>query len=229
MATHFAENEPRLHHKAGTVVGAGGLAEAFGAGAAAVLAILGLAGALPLTMACVATILLGAAFLFEGGAVLARYRHVVQAIARPDEEHAIRAEVGGGTTAETLAGIAGIVLGILSLLGVFPEVLLPVALIGFGGGMLLGSAATSRLGSAAMEEAGVGERLRHVMHEAVHASSGSKTFVGIGAMVLGILALLGLFPLTLTLAGLLAVALVALLSGTALGARMLGFVRHHPA
>jgi hypothetical protein len=205
------------------------MAEALGAGGAAVLAILGLAGAIPLTMACVATILLGAAFLIEGGSVLSRYGHVVRSLARPDEEHTIRAEVGGGTTAETLAGIAGVVLGILSLLGVFPEVLLPVSLIGFGGGMLLGSAATSRLGAAAMEESGVGERLRHVMHEAVRATSGGKTFVGIGAMVLGILALLGIAPLTLVLVGLLAVGLVALLSGTALGTRMLGFVRHHHA
>jgi hypothetical protein len=205
------------------------MAEAFGAGAAIVLAILGLAGALPLTMAAVATILLGAAFLLEGGAVLARYHHLVHAMQRAGEEPAIRAEVGGGTTAETLAGITGLALGILSLLGVFPEVLLPVAIIAFGGGLLLGGAARSRLGSVAMEETGVGERLRHVLHEAIRASSGSQTLVGIGAIVLGILALLGIYPLTLVLVGLLAVGCAALLSGTAVGARMLGIVRHRAA
>jgi hypothetical protein len=50
--------------------------------------------------------------------------------------------------------------------------------------------------------------------------------VGIGAIVLGILALLGVASMTLVFVGFLCVGAAVLLSGTALGARMLSILHH---
>jgi hypothetical protein len=208
------------------IVGVGSIAEALGAAAAIVLAILGLAGALPFYMMTIGTIVLGAAILFEGGAIASRYSKLLSETAEAGETRTASYELGGGMSAEALAGIAGLALGILALLGIVPLTLSAVAMILFGAGLLFGSAAITRLNSLTMETAYAGETTRRVVREAVSASAGGQVLIGIGAIVLGILALLGMDPLTLTLVALLGVGISVLFSGTALGARMLGIVRH---
>src|SRR5262249_13975849 len=98
-------------------------------------------------------------------------------------------------------------------------------LIIFGAGLLLGSAAKGRLGSLHTTHEGVGEHLRHLIDEASNVSVGGEIMVGLGAVVLGILALLCRAPLTLGLVGLLAVGAAVLVSGTAFGARMISILR----
>jgi hypothetical protein len=224
MAT-TVEGHPVRDERTAEIVGAGSIAEAVGAAAAIVLAILGLAGTLPLTMASVATIALGAALLFEGGAIAARYKRLLAETIAPGERRRGRFELGGGVTAETVAGIAGIVLGILALLDVMPLLLTAVAVIVFGAALLFGSAATARLNAIAGEEAYARDK-RRVVHEAVAVAAGGELIIGVGALVLGILALLAFEPLTLILVGLLGLGFAALAGGTALGARMLGIARH---
>jgi hypothetical protein len=229
MATQFVEGQPRTRgegERRVEIVSAGYMVEALSAAAAVVLAILGLAGAMPGYMVAIGTILLGAAFLFEGGAVAARYHKVVHEMTQPTEHHAIGSELAGGMSAESLAGIVGIVFGILSLLGAVPRILEPVAMIVFGGGLLLGSAASSRLHAVGFK--GAGESAMNVMREVLNLSLGGQVLVGIGAIVLGILALLGIAPLMLTLVAVLAVGASLLFSGSAVGARALGILRHHP-
>jgi hypothetical protein len=232
MATQFVEGQPRVRGESDRrveIVGAGSMVVALGAAAAIVLAILGLAGALPGYMVTIATIVLGGALLFEGGAVVARYHRIARDAAQPSERPLLSGDVGAGMTAESLAGIAGVALGILALLGLAAYILVPVALIAFGGGLLLGSAAVSRLQSVQLEgHAAVSESMRSMLRELGNMSIGGQVLVGTGAIVLGILALLGLSPLTLTLVGMLAVGFSLLMSGSAIGARMLGIIRHEP-
>lgn len=230
MATQFVEGQPRTgagaeEKRTLEVAGAGATTGAIGAAAAVVLAIIGLSGALSTAMMSVATIVLGAAMLLDAGAVGARYYRLARET-WAGEDRAARLELGGGISAGSFAGIAGIVLGILALLGLAPVTLCSVALIVFGAGMLLGSAAKNRLASLSTGVYGMSEKTRAVIDEALTVSAGSEVLVGVGAVVLGILALLGIDSATLVLVGFLGVGAALLLSGSAFGARMFGIMRH---
>jgi hypothetical protein len=230
MANQQVQESPRYgmgeHEKrAMEVTGAGAMTESIGAAAAIVLSIVGLAGALPGAMMAIAAIVLGAAILLDAAAVSARYRRLV-GDAWGSESPRVRAELGGGISAESIAGITGIVLGILALLGLAPLALCTVALIVFGAALIFGSAAKGRFASVSTAHYGIGEKARHVIDEALSLSSSGEVLVGIGAIVLGILALLGVQPATLVFVGFLAVACAILLAGTALGARMFAVLRH---
>ena len=89
-----------------------------------------------------AVIGIGISLLCEGGTVGARFSRL---LANATGKEANYANLGGGLTAEFMAGATGIVLGLLSLLGVVPTVLPAVAVIVFGGALLLGSGAAARL------------------------------------------------------------------------------------
>ncbi len=190
-----------------TIVGVGTL----------VLAIIGLAGFLPTHMLAIATIGLGASFLFEGGAVASRLSALLSEIT---EGRVDIAELGGGLSAEFIAGLGGITLGILSLVGVLPTILTAVAAIGFGGALVLGAGMKARISHLTIgkEE----HRLaREIARQLVMASSGVEVLIGLGAIILGILALLNFYPLILDLVAVLSVSGVILITSTAMGARML--------
>jgi len=205
------------------IVAGGSLIEAIGGIATVVLAILGLTQVLPQYMAAGATIVVGAALLLEGSAVVARYNKLARAVAG---ERSQRAELGGGVSAEFMGGAAGIVLGILALVNVAPLVLMAVAVIVFGGALLIGAEATQRLNTIGRELA-VSAESSHVAEESVSAASGAQVLVGISAIVLGILAVLDVAPIVLILVGLLSVGASVLLSGSAITARMVNVVTRH--
>jgi hypothetical protein len=197
---------------------AGGSAvEAAGGLGAAILGILGLAGVFPGYLEAVATIALGVALFAEGGAVAARYRRVLTQAGGGRFE---ASELGGGITAELLAGGAGAVLGVLALLGVVPPILIASAVIVFGAGLVFGSGATARLNAFAAA-AGSDEHTAHVAREAVRAAGGAQVLIGIASVVLGVLALVGIAPMTLALVALLALGASVMLSGSAITGRML--------
>jgi hypothetical protein len=180
--------------------------EAATAAAAAVLCIIGLSGRATMLLVAITTIVLGVALLIEGGGLVARQRHYLSfgeprdAFQGQAERHV---EHMGRTSAESIAGISGIVLGILSLFRVAPHFLLPISLIIFGAGMLMGTSMSTRGGVA----------------------GGGHGLIGVAAVVLGILALVGVSPTALILVGFLAVSFALIFSGTFLGARLLG--PHH--
>ncbi|WP_437785597.1 hypothetical protein [Sorangium sp. So ce1097] len=198
----------------------GSLAEVACGAATVVLAILALTGTLPGYLVPIATIVLGVALLAHGGAVAARLRALSAAGAAGWD---MRPELGGGTGAELIGGAAGVVLGILALVGMAPTVLLPVAVILFGGALLLGGGVTADLG--ALNASGPHERLGDVSRQASVAASGLQTLVGAGAVVLGILALVGIDTVVLTLVGLLALGSALVLSGTTVSGRMAAILR----
>jgi hypothetical protein len=220
----FARREPepeRERERSVKAVAGGSIAEAACGAATVVIAILALAGILPGYLAAIATIVFGVALIAQGGAIAARFRHLLRETA-PSELDA-RTELGGGMGAELIGGATGIVLGILALIGVGTAVLLPIAVIVFGGALLLGSGATMDLGTLTVP--GQHERFAHVARQASQAASGTQALVGVGAIVLGILALVGFDPLVLTLVALLALGAAVLLSGATISGRMASLIR----
>lgn len=185
----------------------GSSVEAIGGATAVVVAIIGLAGFLPTYMAAIATIAIGAALMFEGAAIFARWKALTRA------EPGLR----GGVGTEVFGGAAGIVLGILALVGVVPNILLPVAAIVFGGSLILGGAVEAEAADVISYR---DPRRAHLFHETAQASGGVMVLVGIGAAVLGILGILTVGPvLTLTMVSMLAIGGAVLVGASALVAR----------
>jgi hypothetical protein len=206
----------RAEEPVSTEVEAGSTAEAIGGAGALVLAILGLLGILPITLDAIAAIALGAALLLGGAAVARRYSRVVPS----GTGSRARQEIVGALGFQSLAGIGGIVLGILALLGVRPVVLLAITAIVFGAALIVGGSGMARLArSAAWFRSDFG---RVGGTEGAYAASGWEALVGIGVVVLGILALLGHAPLTLTLVAMLSAGAAVLVGGSMLAARMFG-------
>lgn len=191
------------------VAAGGSMMETIGALATIALAIVGLAGVFSNTMAAIATIIIGAAILLESGSFAA--------VAPTRAFGGTRsAEAGSGVSAQMLGGLAGIVLGILALLGVSQPTLVSVAVLVYGGTFLLSSLA---LGQAWMSNS----------FEAASASAGGHIMVGLAGVVLGILAVIGLDQFVLVLVALLCLGAGALFSGAALGYKSISSVQQRPS
>lgn len=166
--------------------GSGGAAlGGIGGAGAAVLAILGLAGTLPFHMMTISTIVLGAG-LFTEGALLGVTAAKVDADTRVDETAPT-----AGFSLQAIAGAGAIVLGILSLLGLMPQTLVPVALLAMGGAFAFGGPTSAELNLGALEVRGAPARTRRSAAQAAQASGGLMLLVGLGAITLGILSILG--------------------------------------
>ena len=209
-----SQTDPRKLVKT-TMTGSG--IEAAGGAAAVVLAILGLAHVAPEHMLPVASIVVGAALLAQAGLLANGASDVVvrEAMGRRD-----KMEFEGGIGAEALAGGAAVVLGILSLIGLDANVLMSVAAIVLGVGLVLESGATSRLNR--LDDAGdmPSTARSTTARRAVAGTEGTQMLIGLAAIVLGILALIGLDPMVLNLIAMLVVGVSILLSGAALGGKM---------
>jgi hypothetical protein len=199
QALHGAMPEALLNKAAGRST-----VETIGAIAAVVLAVIGLAGLFSNVLASIAMIVLGAAILIEGWAIGSSYRQFSSASAIPGQDLGLNSAL----TAEFLGGIAGIVLGILALFRAVPDTLLAVALLVYGATLLLSSlwASQAYWRSSSVTQGST----QYWAAGAVPAQSG-QLLVGLGAVVLGILAVIGLAPMTLILVGVLSLAAVMLL------------------
>ncbi len=198
------------------------LAEGLTGAAAVGLSIIGLVNIAQGWMMPIATLALGSSLLFEGGSVAARFTDLMTVTARRRYDVS---ELGSGMTAEVVGGLGGIILGILALLRIHPMILVPSAVVLFGVTLLFGSSVTARLNAIEISKSQENETFRQVAREAVYASTGVQMLFGLSAITLGILALVGVNPAVLSLAGLLGVGFSSLLNGTAIRTRMLGFVQ----
>jgi hypothetical protein len=201
---------PRAQDNTVVEAEAGSVAEAVGGAAAVVLAILGLLGLLPLTFNAIAAIALGVALLLGGAALARRYSRLVPAAAASRG----RQEIAGALGLQAIAGVAAIVLGILALLRIDPLMLLGVTAIVLGAALVAAGGGMARLARSARWLRGEGD--------SVYAASGWEALVGIGAVELGIMALTGHAPLTLTLVAMLCVGAAILVGGTVLASRLFG-------
>jgi hypothetical protein len=102
-----------------------------------VLSILGLVRVFPTYLAAIATIGLGVMLLFESASVVFRSYELLSEAGAADKVDA--SEVSRAVTAELLAGVVGLVLGILALGGMVPLTLMAVAVITYGGMLVLTS------------------------------------------------------------------------------------------
>jgi hypothetical protein len=203
----------------------GGFADALGGVATIVLAVVGLAGFRPEIMVAIATIVFGAALLIEGGAILSEYAQIIlPAGARPTEYFG-----ANSVSALFLAGGAGVILGVLALLTIHSVVLTSVALIAFGSALALSSNAVRRLHSlrqaASQTETQTVSGSVIIANEMASGSSGMQLLAGLAAIVLGTLALAGAVPIVLTLAALLALGAMLILTGSSLSATVLSLMR----
>ena len=214
--------EPRL---AGELLSGGSGLEVIAGAAAIVLSILGLTGRVPLVFCAIACICLGGALLLFSGAVGARWRDTAGRVRRERDEGA---DVVGGLGAEAIGGGGGLVLGILALVGIAPVMLLSIAVICIGGGMLFGGAGQSELDVLATNP---DPRYARYSEKAMRAGGGVMAVAGIGGVVLGILGIIGVHSaLVLSLVATLAMGGGLLLGGGAGAFRFTpGVLRHRTA
>lgn len=200
-------HEPPRERTARTHRPIGGTIESIASIGAIVLSILALAGLLVAPFTAIAVIAAGAAVLFEASGMSRR-------------AHAQGMEHARGVGADSIAGIGAIVLGILSLIGLAPLVLGPIAAIILGAGLLLSANAPGLEPEGAYGRTYTREQPRFLAASSVHV------LVGAGAVVLGILGVLGLAPGVLTAISMLAIGSGLLLSETAIGGHLTGMFHH---
>ena len=146
--------------------------------AAIVLAIIALAGISTTALAAVTTIVIGVGLMVQG------FNTAAENLRLPLIGGV--AEFGSEVMTDCLGGGAGIVLGVLALIGLNPGVLLSAALIVFGGALLLSGALATRT-RLGMPAGGAGIPLVAIPGSA--ATGGVELVMGVAAAVLGILAL----------------------------------------
>ena len=205
----------------------GGLVDAVGGVATIVLAIIALSGVSQAMLGAIATIVFGAALLIQGGTMLSEYTRLIFPSDAVDPAEEIGG--GGGLSALFLVGAAGIVLGVLALLSIYPQTLMAVAVIAFGGALVLSSTSVWHLYRAkqvshrfgATRTLSGGEILAGEM---ASGSAAMQCLAGLAAIVLGILAVTGTNPTVLTLVGLLVLGATVLLTGSTLSGVAMGFM-----
>lgn len=190
--------EPRREERnvAGFLSGASSIEALAGAGAVA-LAIIGLVGLFPVMLASIACIAVGGAFFIAASAVASKWKSLHQRAGSSRKAEG----VFGGLGIEGIAGLGGVALGILALIGVAPLLLLPIAEIVLGGAALFGATSHARLHEAIPA---ADERRQHTMRNMLRAAGGVMALAGATAVVLGILSLVGVTPqITLALVSML--------------------------
>jgi hypothetical protein len=205
----------------------GGVVDAIGGIATVILAIVALSGISQSMLGGIATIVFGAALLIQGGTMLTEYTKLT---APPGMAGTVEEFTGGGgLSALFLVGAAGIVLGVLALIGISSQTLTAVAVIGFGGALLLSSNSVRHLYRAkqACYQAGAPRTIWGAEFLASEMASGSavlQCLSGLAAIVLGILAVTGTNPGVLSLVALLVLGATVLLTGSTLTGAVMGFM-----
>ncbi|SRR5579875_114545 len=185
--------------------GPGIMSEQSGAGVALiVLGILALAALDPAVLDSIAVIVGGVALMTEGASLSVRYARMLRLQAR---EEPVR-QSSGGLNAGALGGAAGVVLGILAILGIATDTLIPIALVVFGAAVLLDFAAKAQIRALGMADS---ERTALVGG----SDNTASILVGIALITLGILGLAHLQPTILAAAAFLALGTYLLLDSAA--------------
>lgn len=218
MATTI-QHEDKVMERA---VISGSSMEALTGAAAAVLAILGLAHIAPQMMVAISAIALGAALILDGIAVGAEYSRILE---QSGNGSISRMGFSGGLSTQMLGGIAAAALGILALLHIQTVVLTAIAAIVLGATVVFSSGVATRLNALKIEASGDHEFAKRVARETLTAATGADMLIGLSAVVLGILALVGVAPTPLTLVAMLALGASILLTGSAVVGKMVSMFK----
>ena len=181
-----------------------------------VLAIIALAGVSTGPLAAIATIVIGVGLMVQAFNTAADRLRVTTGSAAGTPQVA---DFGGEVMVDFLAGGAGIVLGILALIGLHAGYLLPAALIVFGAGLILSGATAGRQHPVA--SFGTEGTMQIVSNRGSIATSGYEILTGLAVVVLGILSLAMTASSALVLVGFIAVgAALLMVSASFSGALM---------
>jgi hypothetical protein len=173
----------------------GSVTEGVGAVSVIALSILGLIGVLTNAFASIATVIAGLVFLADS--MLAR-----SAAYRLHEEGAA-AGLGAGASAGFYAGLGSIVLGIVSFFQAMPERAISIAVLAMGAALFVSGGPLARLNASTQQPQESNTTW------SIHSGG---AFLGLAVTVLGILAVIGYMPMTLSLVGLLCLGTGALFS-----------------
>ncbi|WP_294952348.1 hypothetical protein [Sulfurovum sp.] len=188
------------------------------AGAAAVaLSIIGLAGILPIVLVSAAAIAIGVSLVLAGIAVAAEKKKILASTQGGRYTSSGMFTVGIGL--ETIAGVASIVLGILSLLKMDPAVLLGADVIVLGMAFLAMSATDARENANKLNAPEL-TKAHRISYESAKVAIDIQILVGISTITLGILSIIGIAPVTLLLVAFLAGGASLAIKGTTLGVRL---------
>ncbi len=200
----------RETRSSGGMVGAG-LMDAAGGVATVVLAICGLTGIHPPILASVAVVVLGAELIARGAMIAS----ALSTASTMDIETI--GDSSGGVAALFLAGLGGVTLGVLALLGLAQTVLTAVAAIGFGVALILGSGGTVLRSESSSAS------------ESSPVTGGAPVIAGLASIVLGILALVQMgksgASLSLILVALLVLGAAVVISGGGMNLMMQSMTR----
>lgn len=189
-----------------------GMAEGLLGAAAAILGIIGLALAtqsagVASILDAISVIVLGISLIIVGSALLAGYARLLVSTEGADTPR----DSVAGVTVDFFLGAAIVILGILALLHVVSPVLIAVGFILIGAGFALNSAASVRMIGLEAGEGSHQSPAQRLRAEIAMATFGVRMISGLGVIVLGILAVVGIVPLELTL-------IAAIVAGAALAA-----------
>jgi hypothetical protein len=194
------------------------LGESTGAIALIVLAILALAKMDPMLLNAIAVIIAGIALLLEDGSLMSRYASVSPYVAARGSA----ASTSDGITAGTFAGMSGIVLGILAILGIAAEVLAAVAVIVFGAAVLFEFATRAQTAALRMMIGENPDQVAGVAFAETTRRNTSAMLIAVALITLGILALAGLMSSVLVTVGLLGLGAYLFLQSAAAAGSLMG-------
>lgn len=161
----------------------------------------------------VAAIVLGVALLGTGARLLGGYTRLVA-------EEAAQGVPAGGIMLAFYLGAAVLVLGVLALLQVIPTLLIAIAIVIVGVGVMFSGALMARLQAHQLAAGGADDGTNQVIQDLALAAASPQVAAGITAIVLGILAVVGFSPIVLTLISAIVLGVAELLSGSAFGQRL---------
>lgn len=121
-------------------------------------------------------------------------RERVEGVMR-EEEREVAPFVAGGSVVEVISGVAAVVLSILGLLNVFPMMMMSVAVLAIGAGLLIGGGAMSASFSRLLVSSDAPATVQSA--QTVAGGMALEALIGAGGVALGILALLDTVPMTL--------------------------------
>jgi hypothetical protein len=222
MSVTYPSPSPSPSAVSGEPAAYGGYIDALGGIATIVLAIIGLSGVKSELLVSISTIVFGAALLIQAGALLSEFSQIETA------QDTDVGTSGGGLSALFLVGIAGIVLGVLALLNVRAPVLTAAAVIAFGTALVISSWAVWQLLTSPLIASRFSTHaptVRLIASEVAAGSAGLQAMAGLAVIVLGVLAVCGIYTVPLTLTALLVSGASIVMTGSALSGTMVGFMR----
>lgn len=197
--------------------------ETVGGLALIVLGILALAGIYAALLTSIATVVAGVAVVFMSLALNREFMNALTGSGRG----LVAPEAGNSLSAGSIAGIAGIVLGILAILGIARPTLTAITLIVFGAAVFLDFIMASQARALRMATSSATVDSKVAFSAAAGSEMGSILFA-LALVVLGILALTGVRSETLIAVAFLSFGAYMFLKGTAMAGQLFWWGKSEP-